>query len=474
MRRTILASGNLLATGLLLAGCASFSADGGLAKVNALSSSATGVTAVALRSEEAETSARARVASLLRTPLTAERAAEIALLNNRELQAAYNQLGLSEAEAVEASLPPNPKFSISRLAGGGNYELEGRVVGNILALATLPATADIAQDRFAQAQFEAANTTLRIAADAKRAYYRAVGAQSLADFLGKAQDSAQAAAQMSSRLAEGGNVNKLDQARNQVFYAEISAQLATARLHATSEREALIRALGLWGGDLAFKLPASLPLPPRQPGQLPQVEREAIARRLDLQIARLEVTALAKSYGLTDATRFLNLLEVAGVGKKMRDAGEKSRERGFEAEFEIPLFDFGQVASRKAEERYMQAVNRLAAKAVNVRSEAREAYRGYRARYDIAQHYQREVMPLRKIISDETLLRYNAMQIDVFSLLEEARQRISSTMSAIEAQRDFYLAQINLGTAILGGGAGATPSAEMTSAMAGGGESAGH
>jgi outer membrane protein TolC len=474
MRRAILASGNLLATGMLLAGCASFSADGGLAKVNALSNSVTGVTAVALRSEEVEAFARARVVSLLRKPLTAERAAEIAVLNNRELQAAYNQLGLSEAEAVEASLPPNPKFSISRLAGGGNYELEGRVVGNILALATLPATADIAQDRFIQAQFEAANTTLRIAADAKRAYYRAVAAQSLADFLGKAQDSAQAAAQMSSRLAEGGNVNKLDQARNQVFYAEISAQLATARLRATSEREALIRALGLWGGDLAFKLPASLPAPPRQPGQLPQVEREAVKRRLDLQIARLEVTALAKSYGLTDATRFLNLLEVAGVAKKMREGGEKSRERGFEVEFEIPLFDFGQVASRKAEERYMQAVNRLAARAVNVRSEAREAYRGYRASYDIAQHYQREVLPLRKIISDETLLRYNAMQIDVFSLLQEARQRISSTMSAIEAQRDFHLAQVNLGAAILGGGAGATPSAEMTSAMAGGGESAGH
>jgi outer membrane protein TolC len=474
MTRAILASGNLLAAGLLLAGCASFSADGGLAKVNALSSSATGVTAVALRSEEAETSARARVVSLLKKPLTAERAAEIALLNNRELQAAYNQLGLSEAEAIEASLPPNPKFSISRLAGGGNYELEGRVVGNILALATLPVTADIAQDRFAQSQFEAANTTLRIAADAKRAYYRAVAAQSLADFLGKAQDSAQAAAQMSSRLAEGGNVNKLDQARNQVFYAEISAQLATARLRAASEREALIRALGLWGGDLAFKLPASLPTPPRQPGQLPQVEREAIARRFDLQIARLEVTALAKSYGLTDATRFLNLLEVAGVAKKMREGGDKSRERGFEVEFEIPLFDFGQVASRKAEERYMQAVNRLAAKAVNVRSEAREAYRGYRASYDIAQHYQREVLPLRKIISDETLLRYNAMQIDVFSLLQEARQHISSTMSAIEAQRDFYLAQVNLGAAILGGGTGATSSAEMTSAMAGGSESAGH
>jgi outer membrane protein TolC len=102
----------------------------------------------------------------------------------------------------------------------------------------------------------------------------------------------------------------------------------------------------------------------------------------------------------------------------------------------------------------MQAVNRLAAKAVNVRSEARDAYRTYRAAYDIARHYQREVLPLRKIISDETLLRYNAMQVDVFTLLTEARSRIAATTAAIEAERAFWLAATNLGAAVLGGGAG--------------------
>lgn len=474
MRHPFLIQGGLGFAALLLAGCASFSPDGGLARVNALSSQATGITAVALRSDEADATARARTTLLLKRPLNERSVVEIALLNNRELQAAYNQLGISEAETVGASLPPNPKFSISKLAGGGNYEIEGRIVGNILALVTLPAAADIAQDRFTQAQFEAANATLRVAADARRAYYRAVAAENLAVFLTKAQEAARTAAQISVRLGEAGNINKLDQTRNQVFYAELSAQLASARLRATSEREALIRVLGLWGNDLAFKLPASLPTLPARPGQLPQVEAEAIARRLDLQIARLETEQLAKAYGLKEATRFLNLLEVAGIAKKTKEGGDKFRERGLEAELEIPVFDFGQIASKKAQERYMQAVNRLAAKAINARSEARDAYRAYRATYDIALHYQREVLPLRKIISDETLLRYNAMQIDVFSLLEEARQRISSTMAAIEAQRDFYLAQVNLGTAILGGGVGATTDAATTTAMSGGVEGAGH
>src|SRR5207302_6621023 len=144
---------------------------------------------------------------------------------------------------------------------------------------------------------------------------------------------------------------------------------------------------------------------------------------------------------LTEATRFVTLLDVAGVDRKTRDPnGTSFRERGFDVQFQIPIFDCGEVRVRQAAETYNQAFNRLAEKAVNVRSEARDAYRVYRSTYDIAGHYQREVLPLRKIISDETMLRYGAMQIDVFSLLAEARQRLNATITAVEAKRDFWLA----------------------------------
>src|SRR5215216_6468149 len=168
----------------------------------------------------------------------------------------------------------------------------------------------------------------------------------------------------------------------------------------------------------------------------------------------MELEALARSYGLTQATRFINLLEAGYAAKTTKDkvTGEIIRDRGFDLELQIPIFDFGEVRVRQAEATYMQAVNRLLEKAVNVRSEARDAYRVYRSTYDIASHYQREVLPLRKIISDETLLRYNAMLIDVFSLLAEARQRIAATTAAIDAQRDFWLATTELGVAIAGGG----------------------
>ena len=181
-----------------------------------------------------------------------------------------------------------------------------------------------------------------------------------------------------------------------------------------------------------------------------------MSRRVDLQIARIELDTLAKSYGLTQATRFINVL---GCGLRRQDhartrkPANSIRDRGFAVTFEVPMFDFGEARVREAEQTYMQAVNRLAEKAVNVRSEARDAYRNYRSTYDIASHYQREVLPLRKIISDEMMLRYGAMQVDVFSLLTEARQRIAANVAAVEAQRDFWLASTDLSAAIVGGGA---------------------
>jgi outer membrane protein TolC len=457
---------------LLLAGCASFSPDGGMDAVQAIAGGSLGKEVVAVRAPEQAAAARAETARLLQRPLTAASAVQIALLNNRDLQAGYNVLGLSEAARIRASLPDNPGFSLSRIAGGGGLEIEGQIVANILALATLPARADLAADRFRQAQLKAVLETVRVAAETRRAFYRALAARELTGFLVQAQDSAGAAVQLSRRLGESGAMNKLDQARNQVFYAELTAQLGIARQRVTAERESLIRWMGLWGSDLAFRLPTALPMIPGKPRIAVSIEIEAVVRRPDLQIARIELVALGKFYGLTQATRFLNLVEASGIAKRTRDPdGRRFKEYGAGVEVEVPIFDFGEVRLKEAEQAYMEGLNRLAAKAVTVRSEAREAYQLYRSSYDIARHYQRDVLPLRKIISEEILLRYNAMQIDVFALLVESRGRITSTLAAIEAKRNYWLADVALQAAVIGGGA--SPSDSTTASTPVAGEAAG-
>jgi outer membrane protein TolC len=435
-----------------------------------------GKEAIAIRTEDDALVARATVDKLARRILTADAAVQIALLNNRGLQAAYNELGIAETVRVQASLPPNPTFSVERLSGPVEIEIEKRIVANILSILTLPARAEIAGDRFRQAQLRAAEETLRIAQETRRTFYRAVAARELASFLAQSQSAAESATQIARRLGETGAINKLDQAREQVFYAEITAQLATARQRASSERERLTRLMGFWGADIDFKLPSALPPLPRRPHSLPAIEAEAVARRVDLQIARIELGAVSRNLGLTQATRFINLLEVSGIAqtKIERETGERERNRGFELELQIPLFDGGEVRARQASETYLQAVNRLIDRAVVVRSEARDAYKTYRSTYDIASHYRREVLPLRKIISDETLLRYNAMQIDVFSLLAEARQRIAATTAAIEAQRDFWVAKTNLLSAVVGGGGSSEPAGESPRAGAPAAEAGAH
>jgi len=465
-RRPLLLAALAATIAILLAGCAGFSPDGGMGVVADIAGSELNKDVVALRTPEDAEIARDTVKRLLRRPLTADAAVQIALLNNRDLQAAYNALGLSEAVLVKASLPPNPTFSISDIAGGGAFEFERVVVVSILALATLPARSEIAGDRFQQAQLKAALDTLRVAAQTRRAYYNAIAARSLVRFLEEATASAETAAQLSRRLGESGAMNKLDQARDQVFYADLTAETASARRRAVATREELIRWMGVWGGETNFRLPSALPSLPGRPRILAHVEVEAVARRVDLQMARIEVEVLAKSYGLNGATRFVNLLDAGGDAKTAREPGGSTfNEYGGRVELQVPLFDFGEVRVREAEATYMQAVNRLMASAVKVRSQAREAYQAYRSAYDIAEHYRRDVLPLRKIISDEMLLRYNAMQVDVFALLAEARQRIASNTAAIAADRDFWLADADLRAVIAGGFAG-TATAPATPALA--------
>jgi outer membrane protein TolC len=460
---------------LLLGACQTLSPDGGVGPVAQFANKELGKQVVAIRNDDDAENARSTVRRLRKRPLTADAAVQVALLNNHGLQAAYNELGIAEAVMVRASLPPNPTVSISHYAGGGELEIERKIIGDILALATLPARSEIASQRFRQAQLQAIANTLAVAADSRRAFYRAVADDELVRFLTQAQAAARTAAQLSKRLGESGALNKLDQARQQVFYADVTTQLAAARQRSDGARERLIRALGLWGADVNIRLARMLPALPARPQSLPAVETDAVRRRVDLQIARIEVEALAKSYGLTGATRFINLLDVAGQSMRTRKAdGEVERQRGVEVEFQVPLFDFGATRVREAEQTYMAAVNRLVEKAVNARSEARGAYRKYRSAYDIAAHYRREVLPLRKIISDETLLRYNAMQIDVFSLLAEARQRIAANTAAIEAQRDFWLANTDLFVAVVAGSPGGGGGEAMNMAAIAAAEPAGH
>jgi len=433
---------------LVLAGCASFSPDGGAGKVSELTRERTGQSVAFQRTEVEVDSAGARVAELIQQPLTQDSAVEIALLNNRGLQASFSELGIAEADRVRAGRLANPTLSFGRLRGGAVTEIDRSVMFDVLGLFTMPLASEVAQRQLEQAQYQAAFDAVGVAADARKAFFVAVAAQELVQYFEQVKEAADASNVLARRMQQAGNFNKLAQMREQAFYADAMANLARARHQAVAERERLVRVLGLSGDQLAFRLPERLPDLPQTPLEPQDAEQTAIDKRLDVLMAKRNTEATARSLGLTRSTRFVNVLQ-AGYANKSQ-TGE-ARQNGYEIELELPLFDFGATRAARAEATYMQALHRTAEVAVNARSEVRESYSAYRTAYDLARHYRDEVVPLRKRISDENLLRYNAMLASVFELLADARDQITSVTAAIEASRDFWVAETNLQTALTGG-----------------------
>ncbi len=455
-RFSLPASALLLA---LLAGCASFSDDGGVSRVGTLSRERVG------HAVERETPrSQQRVAELLAAPLTVDTAVQVALLHNKRLQVALAELGIAEADLVQAGLMRNPKFAFGRVAGEGSVEFDRSVMFDLGGLLTMPLRRAIERQRFEGAQLQAALQVVRVAADTRRAWYQAVAAAQSLAYLKQAALAAEASAELGQRMAAVGNWNRLDEAREQVFHAEVSAQLRRAEHVAVAARERLVRLLGLDGQGAAPLLPERLPPLPQQL-QLPQqVEQLALAQRLDVQTAMLDTQFTARALGLSRTTRLVNVLE---LGYQNRSATGESRANGYEVELSLPLFDWGTARVRRAEATYMRALQRTADVAVQARSEVREGHSLLRSQYEVARRYRDEIVPLRKKMSDEMLLRYNGMLASVFELLADARAQIASVNAAIDAQRDFWIADSDLQFAIHGGSAiAALPSATAAQPVA--------
>lgn len=397
-----------------------------------------------------------RTRTLLRKPLSVEASVEVALLNNRGLQAAYNELGLAQAALIRGSLPANPRFGFSRMSNIGELEIEREALIGLFSLITLPARAARSQEEFHAAQFRAAEAVLRLAVDVRRQYYRSVAANEQVAILVQAKSLTDTKADIAKKLGEAGSLNKLDQAREFALAAEFDNQLARARLNQGVERERLVRLLGLWGQDLDFRLPSSLPLLPARLRTAEAVEAQALTRRVDLAAQKHELEALAVTLGLTEVTRLVTDIELIGRSKDVKDraSGTTDRSKGVGLEFEIPLFDFGAARSMEAEQRYMRAANLLADKAVRARSEAREAYAAYHGTWNVARHFEKTILPLRQEIQNEMLLHYNGMLKDLSSLIVDTRANLLARMQAIEARRDFWIADNEMRAALAGGGSG--------------------
>ncbi|WP_374436718.1 TolC family protein [Inhella sp.] len=443
----------LAALALALAGCASLDPQPRFAELQqAAAKPLPGAQLLWAQTPEQEAERERRVAALLAQPLSLDAAVQLALLNHRGLQAAYAQLGIAVADLDQASRLPNPGFSFGRNRASADHgverEIERSLHLNLNSLLSWPMRRAIEARRVEQAQGAALLAVIERAATVRKAWVQAVAAQQTLAYSAQVLEAAEAGAELAARMRSVGNFNKLQQLREQGFQAEAALAHARATAAAQAARERLIRALGLWGDQLEqLRLPERLPDLPTAPAERPEIEREGLAQRLDVQGAKLNAEATARQLGLSRITRFVNVLELGG---HLNTNNEGARERGWELSIELPLFDWGGARVARAEHQYRQALAQVADTAINARSELREAYGAYRHAWDIARHQRQVLLPLKSQVSEENLLRYNGMFIGVFELLADARAQVAAVNAAIEAERDFWLAQADLEQALIG------------------------
>ena len=465
--------GAIALAALLLGGCASLTPEQNLADVQQLTQGRTAGAAVTLQRNNSEL--QATVNELLKAPLSAQSAVRIALLNNPGLQSALATLDISDAARVQAGSAPNPHFSIGRFAEGDKIEIERVLRFDVVGLLFLPWKTQWQGQQHELAKLQAAQEVIRLAAQTRKAWVNAVAAQQTVAYMSQVREAAEAGTELARRRARVGNGSRLPQAREQVFLADATAQLARARQTLFSEREKLTRLMGLWGPRTQFTLVAHLPELPPQAAEMRDVEAQALRERLDVRSAVAESGYVAQSLGYVKTAGYLNGLTLGYTSNTTFDnaAGAQEGKSGWELELPLPIFDWGTARNARAQAVYLQSTERVRDVAVKARSEARETYHGWRTSYDLARHYRDEVVPLRKFISDEVLLRYNGMLASVWDLLADMRAQVMSVNSAIEAQRDFWLMDTDLQMTLTGTSPGALAGLSGGS-VAMGGETKGH
>ncbi|MBI4597872.1 MAG: TolC family protein [Candidatus Omnitrophica bacterium] len=390
-----------------------------------------------------------RIHDLLREELTLDRAVQIALLNNRSLQATLEALGIARADAIQVSLLSNPVFSgharVPEDEGKTNLELA--LAQSVVETLLLPLRQRVARAQFEQIKLQVTDAILRFLAEVKTTYYAVQATEQLVTMRGTVLQAAEAAAELAQRQYDAGNIRDFDLATEQAAAEEAQTELIHAQTERIAAREALTKILGLSHSDtgtwwVATVLPA---LPVHDPS-VEELEMLAMRERLDLAAARQELEVLQR--GLTAARFGMLPATVAAINTETEPDGD--RVTGPMWDVEVPIFDWGQARRGRLKAQLRQSQHRLAALEVAVRSEVRIASHRLAAQRQLVERYQDRLLPLRRQIVASSQRHFNYMLIGAFQLLQLKQQEIAAQQASIEALRDYWMARAELERAVGG------------------------
>lgn len=383
-----------------------------------------------------------RVHGLLAEPLTAETAAQLALLNNPGLQATIEELGVAQAELAQASRPEGLEIEAEAVPFSAGLT-EAGIALNVLDLLLVPVQRKMGRLQLEQTKLRVGGEMLRLVADVKTAFYTYQAQRQLASRLELVLEIHRAAALLAGRQHAAGNINDLDFENQTAAYEQSRVELARARAEARGGREKLNRLMGLWGPATEWKLADRLPEIPQHEVGFERLESIAIEQRFDVGAARSGVDLVGRALSLKKGTRFFPIGVEAGV-KIEREAETRHRSTGPTLKLQLPIFDLGRASSARLEAQYRQSQRMLESAAVNARSEVREARDRLVAARDQALFYRDVLLPQRVRLLDLTTRHYNMMLKGVYDLLLARQNEVETERAYIEAWRDYWIARSEL------------------------------
>ena len=383
---------------------------------------------------------------LLGKPLVADAAVQIALLNNRRLQATYEELGIAQAVVVEAGTPPNPAFRGGATFGIHQDSMTAHSVHNtyvfeiemdFLSFLYGSMRKSAAKSEFETAKLRVTAAVMDLAGQTRRAFYRVQSEQQMLEMLQQVVLATEAGYQFASELYEAGNIPELDLLLQRTLYEQSKLALTTAEVTLAESREQLNRLMGLWGEETAWTVEARLPNISTEPMDLNNVEKVAIENSIDLAIVRGKIVSIGKQLGVAKAMSLVPHLDIGGELEQEEGAWKAGPALGFE----IPLFDRKQGQRAAAEAELRQQQEEYYALAVEIRSAVRAAQRRLLAARQVALSYQNEILPLQEKILEQVQLHYNAMQVGTPRLLLAKQQQIDAGRDYIQALYNYHVAR---------------------------------
>src|ERR1700756_3001360 len=400
--------------------------------------------------QAAREQARQEVRQLLRKPLTIDTAVQIALLNNRSLQATFEEIGLSAADLIEAATIPNPRFDLAirfpDKPPSGTYVDYGAAI-DFLSIIMIPLKKKVAKVQLEAAALRVADATLELVSQVKSAFYSLQASQELLTRFKLIVDANAASLDLAQRQHEAGNITDLALARQQASYSRSRLDVASTEAEIRRNREKLNLLLGLWGTDTDWQIAGDLPEVPNSDLPIRGLERLAISQRLDLQAEYLRVTSQTKNLGLTKSFRLLGALDFGVESERETDAQTRT---GPAFAIELPIFNQGQARIARGEAALRQAQDKFEALAIDVRSQIRELRDELTSKREIARFYQDELLPGQRRILNESLIQYNAMEIENFELFSAKAEEARTEREYLEAVRDYWITRAELERAVGG------------------------